>query len=326
MSTQPRVARPRADAVPGPAPHPASLPVPRPVPEVEVTSDLVRRLLRDQHPDLADLPLQRASAGWDNELWRLGPSLAVRLPVRAVAAPLAEHEQRWLPVLGPRLAVATPVPVRLGRPGAGYPWVWSVVPWFDGTVAAATDVTGRTAWAAQLAAAFVALHRPADPAAPTSTYRGVPLADRARVLRPRIAALEVPERDALVARWDALVAAPVWDGPAVWLHGDPHPANLLVADGRLAALLDFGDVTSGDPASDLSTAWLTFDPHGRALFRRHVNAGSGWDDAMWQRAHAWAIAMAAVMLAHPEDHPLLAQVGRHAVAQVLGEPDPAHAD
>lgn len=300
----------------GPTPGAGALP--RPVPEVEVTADLLRRLLRAQHPDLAHLPLTRTSAGWDNELWRLGPALAVRIPVRAIAAPLAEHEHRWLPVLGPRLGVDTPVPVRTGRPGEGYPWTWSVVPWFDGTVAAATPVAGRTAWAEQLADVFAALHVPADDDAPTSTYRGVPLAGRAAVLRPRIAALDVPARDALLARWDVLVDAPAWTAPPVWLHGDPHPANLLVADGRLRAVLDFGDVTSGDPASDLSTAWLTFDAAGRAAFRARVTTTSGWDDALWLRAEAWAIAMAAVMLAHPDDHPLLAEVGRHAVAQILG--------
>ncbi|GAA3820650.1 aminoglycoside phosphotransferase family protein [Cellulomonas soli] len=304
--------------MPSVEPSPTTAAPAGPVPEIDVTSDLVRDLLRAQHPDLADLPLVPFASGWDNRMWRLGDALAVRLPVRAIAAPLVQNEQRWLPVLAPLLPVDTPVPVRTGRPGAGYPWAWSVVPWFAGTVAAATPVAERTPWATELADTFVALHVPAPPDAPVNPVRGVPLADRADVVRSRLTHLLVPEREALLARWDALVGSPVWQGPALWLHGDPHPANLLVADGHLRAVLDFGDVTAGDPASDLSTAWLTFDETGREAFRARVTAGAGWDEAMWLRAEAWAVAMAAVMLAHPEDHPLLAEVGRHAVSQILG--------
>ncbi|QHT55937.1 aminoglycoside phosphotransferase family protein [Cellulomonas sp. H30R-01] len=290
-----------------------------PVIETDVDETLVRSLLRTQHPDLADLPLTPAGTGWDNVLWRLGDDLALRFPVRSVSAPLVTHEQRWLPVLAPRLPVRTPVPVRVGVPGDGYPWAWSVVPWFHAQPAWSTPVADRTAWAADLADVFVALHRPAPPDAPGNPFRGGPLSPDTTALRDRLDRIALPEAGRVLERRAELAAAPAWDGPALWLHGDPHPANLLVRDGRLHALIDFGDVTSGDPASDLATAWLTFDADGRRAFRERVDAACGWDDATWRRAQAWALHLAVVLLQHPVDHPHLAEVGRGALAEALAD-------
>jgi len=284
-----------------------------PVPELDVTEHLVRTLLREQHPDLADLPLTWAGTGWDNALWRIGPDLAARFPVREVAAPLVAREQEWLPVLAPALPVDVPVPVRVGRPSSSYPWAWSVVPWFDAVAAHRTPVAERSAWAVALAEVFVALHRPAPPGAPVNPLRGRPVP-----LEPvveRLERLALPDGDRVLARFRELAGAPGWDGPALWLHGDPHPANLLVHDGRLRAVIDFGDVTSGDPASDLSTAWLTFDADGRAAFRDRL----GPDEHTWRRAQAWALHMAVVLQMHPVDHPTLAEIGRHGLAQALDD-------
>ncbi|WP_421734014.1 aminoglycoside phosphotransferase family protein [Cellulomonas sp.] len=286
-----------------------------PIPEIEVTEDLARRLLREQHPDLADLPLTWSGTGWDNALWRVGEHLAARFPVRELAAPLVTHEQRWLPVLAPWLPVDVPVPVRVGTPSGTYPWPWSVVPWFDAVAAHRTPVAGRAAWAPQLADVFVALHRPAADDAPVNPFRGVPIGPREHPLRERLDHLDLADGDRVLERWRALAAAPPWDGPALWLHGDPHPANLLVHDGRLRAVIDFGDVTSGDPASDLSTAWLTFDGEGRAAFRDRL----AYDDATWRRAQAWALHMAVVLQMHPVDHPTLAEIGRHGIVQALAD-------
>ena len=158
-----------------------------PLIEVDVTASLARRLLAEQHPDLAALPLHGRLNGWDNITWRLGDELALRFPVREASAPLVEREHRWLPLLAARLPVAVPNPVRTGEPSALYPWPWTVVPWLEGTVVAQTDVAGRTRWAHQLADALVALHVPAPPDAPVNPYRGVPLADRADVVGRRLA-------------------------------------------------------------------------------------------------------------------------------------------
>jgi len=287
-----------------------------PLHEIEVDEALARTLLRAQHPDLADLPLSPAGTGWDNAMWRLGDDLALRLPVRALSAPLVEHEQRWLPVLAPLLPVATPVPVRVGVPSDDYPWAWSVVPWFHAEPAWSVPVERRRAWVDDLADVLVALHRPAPPDAPDNPFRGVPLPDDT-ALRERLDRLALPEADRVLALRADLVTAPAWDGPSLWLHGDPHPANLLVRDDRLHAVIDFGDLTSGDPASDLSTAWLTFDADGRAALRDRLDHACGWDDALWRRARAWALHLAVVLQMHPVDHPHLAATGRRALAEAL---------
>ncbi|WP_426592187.1 aminoglycoside phosphotransferase family protein [Cellulomonas sp. McL0617] len=284
-----------------------------PVPEIDVTASLVRTLLDEQHPDLADLPLTWAGTGWDNAIWRLGGDLAARFPVRAVAAPLVEHEQAWLPVLAPLLPVDVPVPVRVGVPSSTYPWPWSVVRWFDAVPAHHTPVVDRSAWAADLAEVFLALHRPAPADAPVNPFRGSPV-PRDPIVE-RLGTLDLPDADRVLQRFRELADAPAWVGPPLWLHGDPHPANLLVHDRALRAVIDFGDVTSGDPASDLSTAWLTFDADGRAAFRDRL----GPDEATWRRAQAWALHMAVVLMMHPVDHPMLAQIGRHGLAQALAE-------
>lgn len=296
-----------------------------PLHEVEVDEGLVRRLLAAQHPDLAGLPLARVGHGWDNVTYRLGDALAVRLPARRLAAPLIEHEQRWLPTLAPRLPVAVPAPVRTGRPGGGYPWSWSVVPWLAGTPADERTPRARDAWATELAAALAALHRPAPTDAPANPFRGVPPATRDAAVAERLARYAGPERDALAAAWRAGLAAPAWEGPALWLHGDPHPANLLVAGGRLAAMIDFGDVTAGDPASDLATAWACFTPAGRARFWSAYAAASPYaaDErtraALRTRARAWAASFVAVYTAHPGEHPGLAAAGAHAARALASE-------
>ncbi len=288
-----------------------------PLIEVAVDEALARALLVDQHPDLADLPLRWVGTGWDNALWRLGDTLALRFPVREAAAHLVEHEQEWLPRLAPRLPVAVPSPVRVGRPALGYPWAWSVVPWFDAVAVAHLPVPERSAWATSLADVFVALHVPAPDDAPDNPVRGDDIRTRLPVLRERVERQGLADADAIVERFVELAAAPTWHGPPVWIHGDPHPANLLAHDGALAAVIDWGDVTSGDPACDLATAWLTFDESGRAAFRERVQAGSRWDDDVWRRAQAWALHLSVVLQTHADEYPHLAAVGRHGLAHAL---------
>ena len=298
--------------------------------DVDVTLELARALLDAQHPDLLapGTRLEVAAHGWDNVVLRLGESLALRLPRREAAAHLVEHEQAVLPALAPRLPVAVPAPVRVGRPDPvlGYPCAWSVVPWFDGETAARTPVAQRTAWAPALGRALAALHVPAPSDAPANPFRGVPLADRAAGFTERLGRADPDARPVLEAAWATGLAAPAHDGAAVWLHGDPHPGNVVVRVGAaagedaLAALVDFGDVTGGDPASDLATAWLSFDAAGHAAFRAaYVAAGGTDDDAAWLRARAWAASLALALLAFPDDHPLMAEVGRHAVARLSGD-------
>ncbi|MFI2102185.1 aminoglycoside phosphotransferase family protein [Isoptericola sp. NPDC019693] len=312
-----------------------------PAAEIDVDVPLTRALLSEQHPDLADGPLEIVAHGWDNVMVRLGDDLAVRLPRRALAAPLVEHEQRALPALAARLRaaapdVAVPVPVRVGRPSPalGYPWSWSVVPWVDGLGAETTPVADRTPWAGAFGRLLAAVHAPAPDDAPPNPVRGVPLRERAEALDPRalderLAAVPPGARAAARRLWDRALDALDHTGPGVWLHGDPHPANLVVARGeggrpdRLAAVVDWGDVTSGDPASDLGVLWLCFDDAGRTACRAEIqaraNGGHGWDEATWARAAGWSLLYATNMLAHPDLHPRMVPIGRHALGALLDE-------
>jgi aminoglycoside phosphotransferase (APT) family kinase protein len=288
-----------------------------PAAEVDTSPALVTALLLDQHPDLAGLPVAEAASGWDNALFRLGDRLAVRLPRRAAAARLVRHEQRWLGPIAERAGVAVPAPVRVGRPGHGYPWHWSVTPWFEGRVAAGLPVADRRPLAAPLADFVTRLHVPAPDDAPANPVRGFPLRERHDRVAVNLGSGRVPRPDELRGLWERLVDTAAWPGPPLWLHGDLHPANLLVTPENppgLAAVLDFGDLTSGDPATDLAAAWLLFDAPGRAAFRAAL---PGVDPRTWDRARAWAVALGAAVAAHSSDNPLMAAMGRHALTQVL---------
>ncbi|WP_369375608.1 aminoglycoside phosphotransferase family protein [Promicromonospora sp. Populi] len=279
--------------------------------------------MTEQHPDLADRSLTLVANGWDNVMFRLGDYLALRLPRRALAGRLMRNEHRTLPLLAPRLPVPIPDPVRTGAPSAalGYPWPWGVVRWVDGVPAASVPAAERTPWAEHLARVFVALHRPAPDDAPGNQFRGVPIETRSESFEERLQLLPDRLHERARAIWSAALAAPAYDGAPVWLHGDPHPANLVADRGRLAAVIDFGDVTSGDPASDLGMMWLTFDAEGREKFRGVIDAeardGQGWDAGMWDRAHGWGLLYAAICFAYPDTHPIMVGVGEHAVEQLF---------
>lgn len=255
---------------------------------------LVRSLLADQHPDLADLPLAALDAGWDNVSWRLGSGHVVRLPRRAAAAPLAVKEQRWLPQLAPQLPLPVPVPVRVGRPGTGYPWPWSVVPWLDGTSADRATLGSPADVAERLGRFLRALHTAASPGAPRNPFRDVPLVDRADAFTTR-ADLLAGQADVARLRpvWDRGCCAPAWPGPPVWIHGDLHPANILVGAGTVVAVVDWGDLCAGDPATDLAGGWLLLPEAALPVL---VDAYGGVDGATWARARGWAVLFGLMLL------------------------------
>jgi aminoglycoside phosphotransferase (APT) family kinase protein len=289
-----------------------------PAAEIAIDEALIRRLLRAQHPDLAERRLRIVASGWDNVLARLGTDLVVRLPRRALAATLVAHEQRWLPELAPRLPLPIPAPVRIGVAGEGFPWAWSVCPWFEGESAAVAALADAGAAAASLAEFLVALHRPAPVAAPANPFRGVPLAARDHLVRGYVDQLGADvDQEAVLRCWTAVCALPPHAAPPVWLHGDLHPGNLVVRDGTLAAVVDFGDVTRGDPATDLAIAWMLFDVPTRARFRSALGCV---DHVTWRRAAGNALAHGLASVARSADAPWLAAVGRRTIAAVLAEP------
>lgn len=266
--------------------------------EIEVTAELVRELLREQHPDLADRPVRLGARGWDNQLWRLGDDLAVRLPWATESADaLLLKEHAWVPVLAPRLPLPVPVPQRLGEPSERFPRPWIVTTWVPGEAADRAPVTRGAEAADTLAAFLTALHQPAPEGVDTlGQGRGGPLAGTSDWFGKQLAEATgmglIPDPDAVRAIWADAAAAPRWTGPALWLHGDLHPANVLTADGTICGVIDFGVLFAGDPAVDLSAAWNLL-PDGAAdrFFGSYRPAP---DAATLRRARGWAVSQALV--------------------------------
>lgn len=253
--------------------------------ELKFEQDLVRALLRDQHPDLADLELRDVSGGWDNQQWRLGEELAVRLPRTERAPALLHTEQTWLPMLAERLPLPTPAPVRIGKPSSLFEHTWTIARWVEGEPADRAPITQIEA--AEILAGFLrALHHQAPADAPANPSRGIPLAGLQRVDGWFEVIADYADADAAREVWERAVAAPAWQGAPLWLHGDLHPANVVVRDGMLAGVIDFGDMCSGDPATDLSAAWILL-PAGAAS--RFFDAYEQADEATITRARGWAV-------------------------------------
>ena len=289
-----------------------------PAAEVDVSADLVRQLLADQHPDLARLPVEFLANGWDNELFRVGDERVARMPRRQLGATIIAHEQRWLPLLAPRLPLPIPYPERTGHSAHGYPYSWSVVPFLPGKPASEAWDFDLPAAAAAVGGFLGVLHTPAPPDAPANPFRGVPLISRSESFMANLGLLsgEV-DRDAVLRVWESALAAPAYDGPPVWLHGDLHPANILVDDGRVSGVIDFGDITSGDPAADLAVAWMLLPVPWHGAFRAAYEAAGGRvGDALWARARGWALNLGLVCLAYSADNPQLLEVGRRTLARI----------
>jgi aminoglycoside phosphotransferase (APT) family kinase protein len=256
----------------------------------DIDAGLVRRLLAAQFPAWADLPvIPAAPQGWDNRTFRLGTALSVRLPSAPGYVPQVEKEHRWLPVLAPQLPLPIPAPVARGQPSEDFPWPWSVYGWLPGEPAGTARIDDRTAFAAALADFLAALQRidttDGPPAGAHSFFRGAPLTVYDEETRRTIAAVrEFIDAPAATVMWEAALAAP-WHGPSVWFHGDVAVNNLLVRDGKLSAVIDFGCSGVGDPACDTVIAWTLFRGASRAAFR----AGLPLDAATWQRGRGWAL-------------------------------------
>lgn len=265
----------------------------------EITADLVVALLREQHPDLADLPLTFGASGWDNQLWRLGDELAVRLPwATDDAGELLLKEYSLVPEVAPNLPLLTPVPQRLGQPSERFPHPWLVTTWVPGEPADRAPVTRGEEAADTLASFLIALHQPAPANAPAGRHRrGGPLADTAagftHALKEATDRGLVCAPDAVGEAWEDALAAPEWTGPAVWLHGDLHPANLLTDRGNFCGVIDFGDMCAGDPACDLAGGWILL-PDG-AIDRFHQSYSLA-DAATLRRARGWALIKALACL------------------------------
>jgi aminoglycoside phosphotransferase (APT) family kinase protein len=268
------------------------------VDKAEITPALVSTLLAAQFPRWAHLPVTPVDLdGWDNTTFRLGDELSVRLPSADGYVPQVEKEHRWLPVLAPQLPRAIPQPVAKGTPGPDFPRPWSVYRWLPGEVATDDRVDDLAAFARDLAdflASLYAVDPAGGPAAGEhSFFRGAPLAVYDEDARRAISALaDRIDTAVATAAWEESLAAR-WDGPPVWVHGDVTGTNLLVVDGRLNAVIDFGCSAVGDPACDVAIAWTFFHGESRAAFRERL----GVDEGTWARGRGWALWKAAITLA-----------------------------
>ena len=285
-----------------------------PAAEVQIDESLVRALIQAQHPEFATLDVTPIDTGWDNAIFRLGTELAVRLPRRAVAAELIRHEQKWLPNVARQVPIPIPSPLCVGVPGCGYPWFWSIVPWIKGEPA---DVAAPTPdQAVRLAGFLRALHVKAPDEAPFNPWRGVPLRDRAASVEERFQRLA--NRNVLITSrirrtWRSALRARQYASPT-WIHADLHPRNVLAQEGKITGIIDWGDISSGDRATDLAAVWMLFSDRA-ASERALLDYGADADTVL--RAKGWAVLFAVMLLdTGLQDHPRHAAIGDAALRQL----------
>ncbi|MBB4942951.1 aminoglycoside phosphotransferase (APT) family kinase protein [Streptosporangium album] len=288
-----------------------------------IDASLVKRLIADQFPEWVGLSVTPVEVdGWDNRTYRLGEKMTVRLPTAAGYAPAVDKEHRWLPILAPSLPVAVPMPLAKGAPGAGYPFNWSIRRWLEGETASPDRIDDLPAFAASVADFILALQRADATDGPQagahSFYRGASPAHYDDETRRSLAVLDGRiDTDRASAVWDTALDA-TWAGAPVWFHGDFASGNLLVREGGLAAVIDFGTSGVGDPACDLVIAWTMFSGDSREAFRSAVSQ----DSATWARARGWALWKALIVLAKEIDtDERQAAANRRVIDEVLSDHD-----
>ncbi len=266
--------------------------------QLMIDDTLVRRLVATQFPQWKDLPVRPvALGGWDNRIFHLGEHMLVRMPSAADYAVKVEKEHRWLPRLAPLLPLPIPVPLAIGEPADGYPWKWSVYRWLEGETAASVHISDLRDFATSLAQFLIALQR-IDPTdgplpGPHNFYRGGALTTYDAETRQAIAALKGKiDVDAATDVWEGALET-TWHGSPVWVHGDVTTGNLLVQEGRLSSVIDFGGLGVGDPACDLAIAWTLFRGESREVFRAMLPLDAG----TWARGRAWTLWKALIIAA-----------------------------
>ncbi|WP_196468871.1 aminoglycoside phosphotransferase family protein [Planomonospora sp. ID91781] len=286
-----------------------------------IDDDLVRRLVAGQFPCWAGLAVERVpSGGTVNAMYRLGDDMVVRLPLVKGGADDVSVERTWLPRLAPRLPVLIPEVLGAGRPAGGYPWPWSVYRWLEGENPEAGALSEPVLLAGDLAGFVAGMRSITLPGAPPA-HRGGPIASLDAQTRAAIEELRgIPQEgvdcDAAAAVWEEALRVPDWDGPPVWLHADLMPGNLLVDDGRLTSVIDFGCLGVGDPACDLFPAWNLLPADAREVFRDALAV----DDATWIRGRGRALSQALIALPYyRRTNPAMAHNARHVIRTVLGE-------
>ncbi|TDX82480.1 aminoglycoside phosphotransferase (APT) family kinase protein [Neorhizobium sp. R1-B] len=288
----------------------------------EIDAALVRTLVARQFAQWADLPVRAvAEGGWDNRTFHLGDAMSVRLPSAERYVAQVEKEHRWLPTLASQLPLPIPAPLAIGRPDAGYPWPWSIYGWIEGDRASRGAISDLTAFAEDLADFLVALRRIDASDGPLAGahnfHRGGSLAvydgETRQALNDLADELDV---SLLTKIWERALGSS-WREKPVWVHGDIAEGNLLVRDGRLSAVIDFGSSGVGDPSSDLVIAWTLFDEPARNAFRARV----GLDRQTWERARGWCLWKALITIAeHRHEDREKADTHRRWIDRIVADP------
>jgi aminoglycoside phosphotransferase (APT) family kinase protein len=269
------------------------------VDELRIDEALVRRLLSAQFPHWAELPLRRVEpSGTVNAIFRVGDELSARLPRRDGPTAPGSKEFDWMVTLAPLLPVDVPLPVAQGHPSAEYPWFWEIHTWVEGETVPVDEIDAIQA-ARDLAALIGAMQQIDPVGAPPG--RGIPLAERDEEIRYWLTRFDGDPK--VTAEWERALAAPPWDGPPVWHHGDLDARNWLVREGRISGVIDWGSMGVGDPACDVMVAWKLHSPAALDAFRDALPA----DEATWERARGWVLSQAVAILAYytPENNPIL---------------------
>lgn len=266
--------------------------------KIHIDVFLVRRLIATQFPEWAALPIKPVEeGGWDNRTFRLGDYMVIRLPSAACYSSKVEKEQLWLPKLAPFLPLQIPIPVARGKSGEGYPWPWSIYQWLEGHASSRERIGDMNAFARALARFLIALQKidasQGPLAGPHNFYRGGSLRIYDAETRQAMAILRNEiDIEVATALWDAALASS-WHNTPVWVHGDIAASNLLVQNGQLSAVIDFGGLGVGDPACDLVIAWTLFEGESRVAFCSPFS----FDNATWVRARGWALWKALIVCA-----------------------------
>ena len=293
--------------------------------DISIDVDVVHHLLKEQCPELATLPIHLVDTGWDNAIFRLGDRYAVRLPRRKAAAEPLDREQTWLPQLAPRFPFPVPTPLFAGVSNHDYPWKWNIVPWLAGRT---VDRERLDANQATVFASFLgSLHIPAPPHAPRNPVRGVPLVTRAEIVERRLQRLSQVTNAIspnVMQAWYAAVAAPI-DVDPTWIHGDLHSHNVLASNGQLSGIIDWGDMASGDRATDLAAFWMVFtdrDLRQQAIHAYTSTSTVAISSATLHRAIGWAVHFGAVLLeTGREDNPRHAAMGEQILNCIASDRD-----
>ncbi len=267
--------------------------MPKPTAEIEIDEQLAQALISEQFPELAHNKIQFVASGWDNTNFKLGTDYVLRIPRRAIGAELLEKEIHWLSRLKPLLPIPIPAVVHIGKPTSHIPWNWAIYPWYNGATADLEPLASKEAL--RLIGFLQVLHQNQPNPGPINPFRSMPLAEKADDTIKRVEAIEAKEpiySSKLLEIWERALATPVVDSPCL-IHGDLHPLNIITKENTIAAIVDWGDLCLGDPATDLASLWILFAD--RAV-RQEALTHYGATEHLIARAKGWAFFCSTVLL------------------------------